>query len=259
VKPAERLRTAISVLTSSSTWLRWEQDLDDLSELLTLREMFRVPEGDLRPVPAAARNFGLRCGGQSSNGESIGDAALELLTRLDANIQKLLDKGADDNRIIRTKDFAGGGLRAMAAGVDNSVSLAVGLLNSLPDSHRLRKLNLADANTYFWDGLETSKQPCLILGPSLPVLHGASPPRAFYFLNDVLHLTANFAYWQRKRAEEQAEANRLEEVAKKRAWSNSPLGKLQSLQAELDRLKEEGQLPTVFHEEPAVRGHNPVR
>jgi hypothetical protein len=221
-----------------------------LSALEAVWNLLDPPLGSLTPHSDCAERLSAAIAGINQK-ENIKDAVHESLLRLEHEIARELGNGAKSDRLIYTDHFglpSGSGIRVIDSGsvvvsTQQPILLAVGLVETLPANSPSRFI-LKPGEFYIYDGT-----PGLILGPC----RNDGRPRRWYLASEAAKLTSIYRTRQAKKAEEEAERERLEKLEADRKFYNSELGRAKRLRDELDRLEREGRIPPLVPPIPAVR------
>jgi hypothetical protein len=167
------------------------------------------------------------------------DALLVLADALERGIDRAVERGERDERLILTADFGPDGTTlvtaATALGVERT--MVVGRLDALPVDHPLRSLVPADGRYRLDRGGEA-----LVLGFAQAQMYAVPIARSWYVTAGALAWTAQMRGEQKRReaeAEERKRRDRLEEAAERQRFLNSPEGQIAQLRERLAALEAE--------------------
>jgi hypothetical protein len=228
-------------------WLRFEQNGEALPELLDLLAMFRLPPNDPNPARTGTAMLASRCAGEARKLE-LADRFLETVNGLEMAAFEAIGKSERDPRILCTEDFQPWGVQPFRVSNDDPTVLFAGILGALPANHPARKIEWAD----YRHSTIAQGEPAVVLGPSLSVVAGSSPPRAYYFVSEVERLTRRWADRQQQQERERVERDRRDELEQRRRFWNSEVGIQERKRRLLEQLREKGQIPEEIIEQPTV-------
>lgn len=249
-----RFSKALDVLADLAAFIACPPPNGDAPDrrLDLLFQVFRrlnPPVSDIRPAQSCSRRWADRVASPNAR-DNLMDLFLAALLSIDRAIANALDSGAESDTLIHVADFGDAGLRQLDSGMRlpdagmQPLWMTVGLVDSLPKVHKLRSI-LAAEHLY----LHASRDPAFVLGLTLP----QGVPRPWYVLEEAVKLTKEFRTMQIRKAAEETEQRRQEEMRHKREFDASELGQLRQRLQVIERLEREGKIPVAPAPAPAVR------
>jgi hypothetical protein len=201
--------------------------------------------GDQDPVSRTAQRWAPRFGDRDAGGEAVA----AMLRDVQRAVAQALAEGQEHPEVLSTARVMTRTVLSHFTNLDGTpVPLAAGRFSDVGD--RLQGAGLRPEDCPVFDG-----QAHLILGP----LDRNNRPLPFYLAGEAITLTKLVKLRQIQAAAEQAEADRIEELNRRRRLEADETVQLKRKLQRLARLEAAGLIPAdPPPAEPAVRGHAPT-
>jgi hypothetical protein len=241
---ADALGTAMKLLRRPAEVLAAPPPGTPLPELVSIWRTWVPLPGDLNPIDQAAR----RWSAVFADRDGYADALVQLLRAVEGAIIDALDAGQEHAELIRTAGYDTRVILSHFRGIDgNPVPLVAGRFlgdaTGLPQGAGLR-----EEDCPLFDGLRW-----LVMGP----LAADRRPRCFYLLGEAQRLTRLVKARQDQAAAEQAEADRQEELSRRRRLEATEAYRLKRQLDAVRRMEQAGAFEPELAVEPAVRLPDP--
>jgi hypothetical protein len=241
---ADALGTAMKLLRRPGEVLCPPPAGTPLAELVEVWRQWIPLPGDLNPIDQAAR----RWSAVFADRDGYGEALVQLLRAVEGGIADALGQGQEHAELLATRAFDTRVILSHFRGIDgNPVPLVAGRFlgdaTGLPQGAGFR-----EENCPLFDHLAYA-----VLGP----LAADRRPRCFYLLAEAQRLTRMVRLRQDQAAAEQAEADRQEELSRRRRLEATEAYRLKRQLDAVRRMEQAGAFEEELPAEPTVRLPDP--